>query len=371
MGRWDRLTAARTPTSVILAALILGASVFAVLRLDAGFASPAPGSVISPTAARGVLATVWAKRERLRTNDYTAGLAAVDTGPELARDTSVGAEAHDTGAWSQRVLRPIRDSAVFVPLQTTYPASFLAAVQTTSQWSRSPTSTTPEGDEAALLVLTKTNRSAPWRVAMETGYKGSIMESDVGLDLGDLGAGNAYAAPAPQPAWTRPANSIAMLTGYFQHFAEYGEAPPASPFLPSYWTTGLGERISATGPNGQVNSKGFRNSVTYSSDSAGDGVYQFDVGGRNVTCGTVRGTETASGAGPGGGLNQPRDRDNWGGWLAPGAYSEITETLMHQVCLVIAPTSVGGIKAISGEGEESSLNATGVLLSESPSGEFE
>jgi hypothetical protein len=306
---------------------------------------------------------VWAKRELLRTGDDVAGLATVDAGPELARDTALSVQAHDIGQWSQRVLRPLGPFVTYVPFQTAFPASFLAVVQTSGQWSRSLSNRTAEGRDAALLVLSKTSASAPWRVAMETNYEGTIWQNDAGLDLGLLGSTGTYSAAAPQPGWTRPANSIAMLASYYQHYAEHGEAPPESPFLPSYWTTGQGERIAAEGLNGYVSRRGFRNSVTYNTDVAADGVYQFDLAGVNLTCGTVRGLETATAAGPGGYLNQPLDRSNWGGWLAPGAYSQIISPLMHQVCLVIAPTSLGGITAISGDNEGSALSASGTLLS--------
>jgi hypothetical protein len=359
------------PRSVlaVVFVVVVGMLAFRVIRHGRGGAaqSGVQSAIVTPAAAQQVLASVWAKRELARTNDDTRGLAAVDTGPELARDMSLTVEAHDGGYWSQRVQRPLTSLALYVPFQTSFPASFLAVVQTTSQWSRSLATHTPEGRDAALLVLSKTSASAPWRVAMETHYSGTISESGAGLDLDAQGTSDGYARPAPQPGWIRPVDSIAMLASFYQHYAQSGEAPNASPFLTSPWTTEQGEKIAADGLNGKVGSQGFRNYVTYNSDAAADGVYQFDVGGMNLTCGTVRGQATATAAAPGGYLYQPKNRSNWGGWLAPGDYSRINSALMHQVCLLIAPTSLGGIRAISGDDEDSALSATGTPLSRFPS----
>ncbi|HEY4896317.1 MAG TPA: hypothetical protein VII01_09530 [Solirubrobacteraceae bacterium] len=342
-----------------LAALLPAALAFAIPH---GGSASGRGPVITPTAARLVLAAVWGKRELARTSDDADAIKALDTSPELARDMSVTIEARDRGGWSQRVQRPLERSVVLVPQQMRFPASFLAVVQTTSQWSASPVSHTPAGLATALLVFTRASRSATWRVAMETNYHGTIEQTSVGLDLGAFAAPATFSAPASQPAWTSPARAIRELAAFYEHYAEDGVAPPHSPFLPSYWTTGQGEQIAAVGLNGQVSPRGFRNHVTYTTDLAADGLYQFGLGAMNLTCGTVRGREIAKPAEAGGYLNQPADRANWGGWLAPGAYSRITSALMHQVCLVIAPTSFGGIQAISGDDEDDDLNVVGALL---------
>jgi hypothetical protein len=343
-------------------ALIVAMAAVLAARIGLGSASGTANAVITPASAREVLADVWAQRELARTEDNPAAIEAIDTGPELTRDMGITREAQDEGVWSQRVQRPFGPSAVFVPYQTSYPASFLAAVQTTSQWSSSPASDTPEGLATALLVLTKASASAPWRVAMETRYEHAISQTDVGLDLGALGASEAFDPPPPRPGWTSAAKAISGLAGFYQHYAEYGDAPAQSEFGHSPWTTGQGERIAEGGLNGQIDAKGFRNSVTYDADPAADGLYQFDVGGDDLVCGTVRGVETALPARPGGYLSQPRSRHNWGGWLAPGAYSKITSPLIHQVCLVVPPDGYEGIRAISGDDEGSSWNTTGTLL---------
>jgi hypothetical protein len=355
------------PKPALMATLIVVVAVFAVVQLDRTAASPVKviGPVITPSAARQVLASVWAARELARTDDNVSALAAVDAGVELTRDMGVTLDAQGEDHWSQRVRRPFGSNSVFVPFQTTFPASFLAVVETTSQWSSSPTSHEPEGLATVLLVLTKASRSARWRVAMETSYHGTIWETDVGISLAGAGGPNLYAPPV-HTTWITPSSAVSQLATFYDHYAQYGDEPPQSPFARSYWTTGQGKRIAEGGRNGHVNHLGYRNSVSYHTDTASDGIYQFSVADMELVCGTVRGTETATPAEPDGYLYQQPDRNNWGGWLAPGAYREITISLIHQVCLAISPEGVEGlgegIRAISGDDEEAAWNVTGKPL---------
>jgi len=305
------------------------------------------GPIITHRAARQVLASVWAKRERDRSIDELQALAGVDVGPELQLDSGVALEARDAGWWSRRVERPLGPSVVVVPYETDYPASFLAIVETTSQWSRSERSHVPRGHEVALLVFTKTGSAAPWRVAMETRYNGSLTHDPYDIDLRTQTAG-AFAPPAPQRAWMPGADAVESLASYYEEYAEEGENRFNVLFAPGYWTTGQGKRIAASGIQGVPNAHGFRNWVKYDVSVAADGVYQFDVAGQNLTCGTVRGTALDL-PDPYGYLYQPRSRTSWGGWIAPGAYSEIRASLMHQVCLVIPPAREDQIVAFSGD----------------------
>lgn len=316
--------------------------------------------------ARRVLIAVWAARERARTTDNANGLRHVDTAVELERELGVTADARKAGLWSLRVQRPFGPNLVAVPRRSGFPQSFLAAVQTSGEWALSPTDHRPSGIETDLLVFSRASAAATWRVAMETRYRGPLADLTGGHQTANLASVSGYSPPAPQPGWTNPRRAIAELARYYQHYADHGTAPPNSPFRPGYWTTGQGERLSAEGLSGQIGTQGFRTTLRYGVDSRTDPVYEFNVHGTNITCGTVRGLSFNTPANPGGYLYQTRSRQNWGGWLAPGPYSEISNSIIHQVCLAIAPTPAGGITAISGDDPVSQWKATGKPLLTGP-----
>lgn len=237
-------------------------------------------------------------------------------------------------------------------------------MQTSGEWALSATDHTPSGIETDLLVLTRANSGSTWRVAMETRFPGPLTKLTAGREVGQLPSVGRYSPAPPQPRWITPRQAIAALAGYYQHFADHGKAPSDSPFRPGTWTTGQGAGIAAYGPPGHLNINGYRNSVRYSVDPH---VYQFNLDGADVACGTVRGVTTESPPTPNGGLYQPRDRQNWGGWVKPGVYAEIHEHLIHQVCLSISPTRAGGIQAISGDDPDSEWKITAIPYPLGPS----
>jgi hypothetical protein len=349
----------------VVAALIAGWTMLSMGHVPRRAGALAQNPVITPGQASTVVRNLWSQREAALTNDSSEALAAVDTASALAADLSVTTEARDGGRWSQRVRRPLGEVALFVPSQSHFPASFLAAVQSTAQYSDARWHMRPEGHDVVLLVLTEESPMSTWHVALETSYHGRLDRTDVGLDLASLGEQGGYDGSPPQPGWIRPSTIIAQLASFYQHYAEFGEAPSESPFQASYWTTGQGERLSAYGLNGQPNSKRFRDHLDYSTDAA-DAVYEFDVGSMNVTCGTVRGHETATPDAPGGYLYQTPDRLNWGTPLPPGGYSRITIDFLHQVCLAIPPGSFGRVLAISGDSEAANLSVTGTPVTQGP-----
>ncbi len=315
-------------------------------------------------SARRVLIAVWAARETARTSDDAPALRRLDAGVELERDLGVTYDNRRQGLWSRRVKRPLGPNLVVVPRQSRFPNSFLAAMQTSGEWALSATDHTPSGVETDLLVFTRANRASTWRVAGESRFPGPLTKLTAGREVAQLPSVGGY-SPAPrQPRWITPRQAIAALAGYYQHFADYGTKPDASPFRPGTWTTGQGSLIAAVGLPGQINSRGYRNTVRYSADPH---VYEFDLNGADVVCGTVRGVSIDIPPTPAGYLNQPRDRNNWGGLLAPGPYAEIHEYLMHQVCLAISPTRAGGIEAISGDDTISGWKTTGNFVPAGPS----
>jgi hypothetical protein len=378
-SRHGRFVTVGTPILAVAVLLVVGLSLLAALRpghgrsssrASARIARSAPAStvsIITPAAARQVLLRVWAMRELARTTDNKRALAKLDTGVELKRDMGVTFIANGEGEWSQRARRPLGRSALVVSHQSSFPASFLAIVETTNQWARSQSSHTPAaGRYTTLLVFTKTSAAAPWRVAMETDYEGTFARNPAREDLGVSASTSAYAPPAPNTR-LKASTALTLLANLYNNYATLGNGGGESAFAPSYWTIGQGRRIAADGLNDQINVHGYRNNVRYSFDQV-DGAYQFNVGDEDLTCGTVRGEDLATPASANGYVNQTRDRKNWGGELAPGAYSQITILIVHQVCLFIGPhVGFRGIPALSGDDDNASWNVTGTPIYERPS----
>src|ERR1700690_2932382 len=160
----------------VAALVVVLAAGFAVLATRGGSTASRPQPEITVAMAQRVVPAIWRKREFARANDNERALAEVDSGPELRRDDSVTRGARDMGLSTERVVRPLGPFSIAIRGGAGFPESFLAAVQTTNQFSSGPSSNTPEGGETALLVFRKPTRTAPWKVAMETAYEGTLEE---------------------------------------------------------------------------------------------------------------------------------------------------------------------------------------------------
>ncbi len=353
--RW-RVGGAAARAAAYVSVLVVVAIVLATRHGSTSGTSPQP--VITVAGAEQVLVDLWPKREAARTSDDVRALGEVDSGAELRRDLSVTLDARDAGSWSERVIRPLGAKMIAVSDPAGYPASFIAAVQTTNQFSSGPSSHKPEGIDTTLLVFVKPSKTAHWSVALETGYSGTLEE----LSPEENESGRPRVRPSRHgvaPEWLKPAGAISALANYYQHYADYGGAPHHTPFLPGTWTTHLGKEIAGGNSRGGVNRLGFFAHVTYTPATGSANVYHFMLGGYEVDCGTV---ELASTSLPvrGGFLYQPRTRDNWGGWLPPGAYSAIRASGEHQVCLAVE--GFNGIEVIGGESEDATLSESGTPL---------
>jgi hypothetical protein len=321
---------------------------------------------VSLANAWALLPKIWSSRERARSSDDGAALRRIDTGVELERDIGVTLNARGVGDWSARVRRRYGPGIDVVPRPTGFPQSFLGVVQTSKMYATSSTDRTPQALNAvALVVLTKSSPTARWRVALETGGTGAMSQLPHWHQAFNASSDPhpGYSPTAPAPSWIGPSTAMSDLARLYEHYANHGTPPAGSRFRSGPWTTGQGRRLSSdvhTGQtvlNGQVNPQGFRQTVSYYVDRA-DPTYQFDFGGIDLTCGTVRGVTRSNPVG--GYLLQTPDRRNWGGWLAPGAYASITTSLFHQVCMEIPATSSGEIRMVSGDDPVSEWKVTGV-----------
>jgi hypothetical protein len=319
---------------------------------------------ITGAAAERVLESVWPKRELARTNDNEHALAEVDIGPELRRDISVTQNARDRGIWSERVVRPLGKTEIAIGKQAGYPASFMAAVQTTAQISSGPSSHRPEGVSTALLVFRKPSPTASWKVAMETSYEGTLEELlPPEEEEGRVRTLNRPRPGHPAPAWLQPAGAIAALASYFQHYVDYGTRPAQTPFRPGPWTSEEGKHLAESRVDDRLGRRGLTDRLTYTPGGGEAGIYQFTTVGSDLVCGTVE-VSSSDTAPPGFFLYQSPTRHPWGGWLAPGFYSSIQTTGEHQVCLEIE--GVDGIRVVAGELESGNLTAAGTRIPSRP-----
>jgi hypothetical protein len=315
---------------------------------------------------------VWQQREKARTHDDAAALRRIDTGVEQERDLGVTINAEGGGDWSQRLQRPLGSAIYVVPPENRYPKSYLSVVQTSAPYVGQCGHATEYCSWVALLVLTKSTPAARWRVALESGGTGSMFDLPHSQRAykGSSQPHPGYSATSRQPSWIQPRTALTDLARLYQHYADFGTPPSHSIFQPGTWTTGMGRRLNTshgrTTLSGQITSVGTRQYLRYFVDRT-DPVFHFDFGGADLICGAVRGVNYTIPGQRNGYLAQNATRSNWGGWLAPGAYASITQSLLHQVCMIIPPTRAQRISVISGDDLFSYWNATGRRLQPSRS----
>jgi hypothetical protein len=312
-------------------------------------AAAAP-SLVAPAAAASELATMWRVREKALSDDDVAALKRVDTGAALDRDVGLTLYVKGLGTSSLRVQRHLGRSVVVVPYQTRYPISFLAFVETSSEFQPKTQAAATVGYETDTLVFAKSAASEPWRVALATRQLGGFGFTPPRQLV--------YAPPAPSSSWISPTGALRALAQFDQESVEESSAPSV-PMDGGPWTTGAYSAFSSEGPNGITDNGGVRRVHTYYVSPNTDGVYHFDAMGADLVCGAVRANGTLTPSRPGGYLFQNPTRTNWGGWLAPGRYGVIRTSELNQVCLSIPATRDNGIDVVSGEYDLDEWAATG------------
>ena len=293
---------------------------------------------------------MWPVREQALHDDDVAVLKRVDTGAALDRDVGLTLYVKGLGATSLRVQRQLGRSVVVVPYQTRYPISFLAFVETSSEFKPNTQAAATVGYETDTLVFVKAAASAPWRVALATRQLGGFAFTPPPRP--------AYAPAAPSSSWISPTGALRALSQFDQESVDESSAPSV-PFDEGPWTTGVDSAFSSEGPNGLTDRGGVRRVHTYYVSPDTDGVYHFDAMGTDLVCGAVRAHGTLTPSSPAGYLLQNPARTNWGGWLAPGRYSVVRTSELNQVCLSIPATRDNGIDVVSGEYDLDEWTATG------------
>jgi hypothetical protein len=281
-----------------------------------------PGVTIDPALAQRIVDTLWPVREAALASDDLEQLSPFETGTALQGDS---AEMAADACGCKQPARQLAVRDLFVPKQTTYPAWFVSEVTT------GPTADSPA--DVAFMVFTRASLSAHWMLALETEYAFAGGGAWVYATPASTGAGFDLSSP--------PHNELpADLGAYYEHWADTGMAPPASPFAPGPYTTTIGE--TQVKEDESLAAQGEIHRVTYSVDLAQDG--DWTVAANNVrtepsygwalSCGTVRYeavTTLATGAPA---ILQPADRSTWGATLAPGQYTSVTQWGLHETCFL-------------------------------------
>ena len=293
--------------------------------------APAPkdGSVvITHDQADKLVRAFWPVREAGLSHRNPDTIRAIEDGPAREWDV-IGC----TMGCPPPNARSIRDVHLFVPLQTRFPASFMAHVLTTEYHTSGP--------QVEIFVFTRQSATAPWTISFNAYY--SQVDHIIEAATEDPSTG-LEATPPVDPSHV-PSALPGMLAAYWQHWKDTGSAPPNTQFGDSYFTTQIGQGLWATRQDDHT--LGLDEHVAYSADNAADGMWSFAVStsganatplpGRVLTCGTVRYRAVTTPLKAGGAVVQSVDFDPFGNLLRPGRYSSVTESGLHMSCILTAP----------------------------------
>ena len=305
--------------------------------------TPPPANQVTPIItdpeAMHFVADFWGKREHaLATNDVAAGSALLN-GVAGEWDLAVSRDNRIRHLKGLRTERPASAINVVVPLQTSYPASFLAEVLTTLYQEPGETQNYPYLE---MMVFTRRREAAPWKLTVDTGYTHSE-----GLGPTRAVSEVDFHTLAPDDtlepvSWVSLRDVHADLAAYWQHWLDEKSAPSPDLFAPGDPTTGLGAALAKS--DGRNDACGCRVDVTYRADVDRGGLWTFDVlDGRvdgsaegTLACSTIRIDELTT---PPVGtiLVQDKKRENWGGLLRPGRYLDLTLHEVRQSCILVPP----------------------------------
>ena len=267
--------------------------------------SASAAAVITPAQAQSVLTAMWSLRqEAFRSKDRSL-MAEFESGSALEADEVT------CGCDSRLPRGPITKEALFLPRQTSYPASFMAEASTTLAGS----------SYVQYLVIARRSESTPWSVVADPG------DAKAGLDQTITDRSGFDVAPTPPHSGR---GLPAVLAGYWQDWTDTGRAPSSSQLAPGYWTTGYGAEL-ATKPQGSLVSSNELNGYYLYRASDADPSWSFGTASGGITCGTLR-TQTYWTSPTG--VYQPPAQDNWGPTVAPGTYQADAETDIVQPCFI-------------------------------------
>lgn len=304
------------------------------------------GPVITAGQAEAVVEVLWPLREQALADNDIEMTNLLETG--VAREFDNAMSRHDLAVpgTSLRRARPYSALSVFVPSQHRYPASFLAAVQST-MYAPVPEKAVPaRAAYVDFLVLTRESAASHWRVALATGYQGTIHRDPLRQP------GEHVDRAVDPPGWVNGAAVNPQLAAYWQHWRDHRREPEETSFKAGVWTTDRGAEIAEAAHRGIDPACRCRVHITYAADPARDGLYVFAYSETSVlACSTVRTEARYRRASRFRNLVQDRQRRNWGALLPPGSYRAITTHGLRQSCIEIGATPDEGLTVIGGNGD--------------------
>jgi hypothetical protein len=284
-----------------------------------------PGLMIDPTEAAQVLTAMWSLREAALADRNVAVVSTLETGPAARWDL-----VRCTFGCPPPQPRPMLETRLFVPRESTYPADFMAEVRTTTDDHLSP--------YIEIMVFTRQSAADPWMVALDTGYSGfTVMDEEPAADA------SGFDQQAPTFPGIDPTALPGQLAAYWQHWKTAGGPPAGSDFAHGSWTDLMGQHLYAY--RQQLAAIGEVERATYTADPHVDGEWTYALDesvngplypGWAISCGTVSYSAVIT-ASRGSALIQPADQSEWGTLLPTGSYSQITNKGLHQSCFLLQP----------------------------------
>lgn len=306
-------------------------------------ATNSSGPVITPLQADAVVRAFWPLDERAKATNDQHLTDMLETGPAAEFDDAVTVDNLQRPSLPNlRVVRPMSGIEVFVPLQTSFPAYFLADVLTTV-YGTSPEGSRPGTAMVDVFVFLRPDAGTGWRVALHT-----FGPTRLGVITNPTGSPYLRALPGRRDLTVDPGMVPALLADYWQQYYVTGTSP-RSVFAPGRWTT---EKMQAlVNETRQFAAQtGIRDQTEYFVDLKRDGLYEFAVDrGWDLTCFTVRYADVQTR--PGRPLHQDPGRTNYAAALAPGDYQRITTDGLRQTCAWVPPAgNQGGVLVMGHEG---------------------
>jgi hypothetical protein len=331
------LPAAAAPLTAVAAPTTKEASVSTSMS---GCGSPAGAAAcaglrsapfVTYAQAWGAIAALWAARERALDSRNISAFGKLETGSARLTDTYAAKEVTcgcNRFYWT-RGPRKLFNATIYLPRQHGYPLYFAASVQAHRLGTRVTTTGT-----TAMLIVTRTNANAPWRIAMEvwdSGYNpppGRFPPPQLDQQGYDT------AARVPPAAATH--DWFPKLVSYFNQLKRTGKQPTNSPFAPGPLTSrnGLQKR-----PNGYT-TDGLTSTYAFRAGNLG-GPWLFNAGGQPFICGDIFEEVTTKPSTLDHILLQPPKRNNWGPDTPPGYYHAMIAVWEWAVCIYPQGNTLG------------------------------
>jgi hypothetical protein len=319
-----------SPSSRHIGSIVLPADLYA----NAPVGSP---SLVTPALAHTVADTMWSVRQRALAHGNNVAIAQVDVvgGPLAASDLTACGCSRDNVPASYSSL------VTLVPTENSYPLDFLAEYQSKIELQANFNGGgLHRGPWDVIEILTKAAATSSWRVAFATGFSNANASANIVPFRPPPGAGSYDDVATIQPP-VAVDQLPALLASYWQSFKDTRHAPADTPFIPGSDSSEFGAYIAQTPQDTELPGTHSKVTFAYSADPARNGIWSFPVrpGDDLLTCSTVQVVSTYVPVGRRT-LVQGDDR-YFGAGLAPGRYSMIRETTVHESCIVTFGNGLG------------------------------